>query len=846
MNAGFFNQVHLALLNKLAKYKKYKILRRWYFRYSGRLLRASGLFDEAFYLAENSDVAENGMDPIRHYLLCGDKEGRMPNPFFDPSHYRKSLKRRLPLRKNAFLHYILVGRHSRHELSPLLDTRHFYETNRDLKLQRVEPLAHLRDRNVANRHYSPFGSGELLRTHLCVEPDAQVWERLARSTNQPDHGPEPLLDVILPVYRGAAETLRCIEHVLRFPQRTPFELIVINDSSPDEALGATLRKLSRQGLFTLLENETNLGFVKTANRGMLLHPSRDVVLLNSDAEPHNDWLDRLRAAVFSSDDIGTATPLSNNATICSYPLFNKDNPWPLELNPSELDLIAAEVNSGVTVDLPTGVGFCFFIRRACLKDVGGFDEKAFGHGYGEENDLCQRARQAGWRSVLAGDVYVWHWGASSFRGTKARHLARAMKALERRHPDYHRGIQAFIKADPALPVRMALDRARLMRHASHAGNILAVMHGRGGGAARFLREEFARVADQGGTGFLLVPTTDKIHGRLSMLGMPRLPNLAALDLLQPDVWDELVSSLRLREIHIHQLVDFPDTLAEMLPQVFARHCVPYDCFVHDYHAICPRINLVGPAKVYCGEPGVQGCAKCLSRQIKGLENPEPVSIEEWRHRHGRFLQQARRVVVPDEDVAARLARYHPDAHYIVRPHEDSGRFPTSIRIREKEKDKPFRICVIGAISLIKGFEVLHSCAQAARRRGLPLEFLLYGFSCHDSLLEKAGVKVLGRYRDDLAANDLRSLDPDLAWIPSLWPETYSYTLSLALEVGIPTIAFDLGAQASRLRRLGMEDLLIPLGMAKQPDLLNRRLLAICKKRSEIDRSTAADPKLVAA
>jgi GT2 family glycosyltransferase len=52
---------------------------------------------------------------------------------------------------------------------------------------------------------------------------------------------------------------------------------------------------------------------------MRLHPERDVVLLNSDTVVANDWLDRLLACADLESRIGTVTPFSNNATICSFP-----------------------------------------------------------------------------------------------------------------------------------------------------------------------------------------------------------------------------------------------------------------------------------------------------------------------------------------------------------------------------------------------------------------------------------------------------------------------------------------------------------------------------------------------
>jgi hypothetical protein len=194
---------------------------------------------------------------------------------------------------------------------------------------------------------------------------------------------------------------------------------------------------------------------------MALHPERDVVLLNSDTEVANDWLDRLRRCACGQPDVGTATPFSNNATICSYPFEGWKEGVPGMLGLAALDHLFATANAGRTVDLPTGVGFCMYIRRACLDRVGLFDAGRFGRGYGEENDFCMRAASAGWRSVLAGDVFVLHEGAVSFSEERSALTENAGKAMMDMYPDYVRKVREFITRDPAGELRAAVDNARI-------------------------------------------------------------------------------------------------------------------------------------------------------------------------------------------------------------------------------------------------------------------------------------------------------------------------------------------------------------------------------------------------
>ena len=144
------------------------------------------------------------------------------------------------------------------------------------------------------------------------------------------------------------------------------------------------------------------------------------MLLNSDTLVNGDWLDRMVATARSMPEIGTATPFSNNATICSYPDCNVENDFALEIDDAALDRIAATVNAGRWVPIPTAVGFCMLIKRACIEAIGLFDHATFGRGYGEEVDFCQRAKAAGWINGLVGSVFVRHFGSASFGLDKPR------------------------------------------------------------------------------------------------------------------------------------------------------------------------------------------------------------------------------------------------------------------------------------------------------------------------------------------------------------------------------------------------------------------------------------------
>lgn len=216
----------------------------------------------------------------------------------------------------------------------------------------------------------------------------------------------PALDAIVPVHNQRELVESCLTSVLSARNRVAFEVVVIDDASTDPELKAHLAQFAEAGLVTLLTNPENRGFTRSVNRGMQLHPERDVVLLNSDTLVSSDWIDRLQLAAFSEPMVGTANPLTNASHIGPYPFRIPVGDVAFEISDEELDGLAAEANRGRYVAVHLTVGFCMYIRRAVLDAVGYFDYQLFPIGYGEDSDFCYRARKLGWCHIVTGDVFV--------------------------------------------------------------------------------------------------------------------------------------------------------------------------------------------------------------------------------------------------------------------------------------------------------------------------------------------------------------------------------------------------------------------------------------------------------
>lgn len=598
------------------------------------------------------------------------------------------------------------------------------------------------------------------------------------------------VSIVVPVYGGLAETMNCLNSLLvsLAEQKIKTRVIIVDDCSPEPGLSRFCSTIAKENpAITLLRNEINLGFVKSVNRGMTEAGNDDVILLNSDTEVSGNWIDRLSAAAYGSDKIATVTPFSNNATICSYPRFLESNPLPGGETLKSLDTLFAKLNARQTVELPTGHGFCLFIKRSVINEIGLFDDKAFPRGYGEENDFCCRAHLAGWKNILACDVFVFHEGSVSFGAEREVRVAEAMKTIAARYPWYHKAVHQFIESDPASVFRARIDNDRRRRNPKPS--VLMVNHGLGGGTLKHVQELASSVESQ----FRCFELSSKNGKIVEIKALSEGEGLRESFLIpeQIDLLLVRLAELGVAHVHFHHTIGLPLELFD-LPRLLK---IDYDFTVHDFFSICPQINLVEARGNYCGEPDRLACNACIKqRPAHGAKD-----IADWRAYYAELLAGARHVYCPSYDTAIRLQRYFYLPNIVVAPHEDqkagTGYVPASLK-----PDEHLVICIIGALSKWKGADLVEAVAELAEKSRLPVRFVLIGFAYRQlNDLSQRVLQITGPYRDEDLDAIVKQHKPHAIWFTSQWPETYSYTLSAALRTRCAIVAPDLGAFQERLR-----------------------------------------------
>lgn len=756
------------------------------------------LLDASWYLSQHADVAESRVGAAVHFVRYGLAEGRAPNAYFEPDWYRE----RYPdVRSSGILpaqHYCLYGAGELRDPGPAFDASFYhsrYPDRQPASGHQHHPLA----------HFLTVGRATGADTRRRGWPVALLLD----TSNRAITAVEGIVDVVVPVYSGLDETRACIDSVLAADNRVHYRLHLSNDASPEPEIRAYLRalKAAHPGI-VLVENPANLGFVGTVNAAMhacLAIPGfSQVVLLNSDTVVGDGWLDRLSAHA-EDPRVSTVTALSNNATICSYPKFGP-NPLPEGFGVNALGALLARVNSGISVEVPTGVGFCMLITALALRKVGLFDEEAFGRGYGEENDFCLRAAKQGFRNLLAMDVLVEHVGEVSFADVSAPGKAQAEIVMRERHPDYPGLVADFCARDPGLPYRLRLTFALWRQADTPVQAVLA--HALGGGTERHVRERVKRRGQDSRT--IVIRAIEDRPGRVQIQNAHPFDGFnIEVDGVDGPAFSALLKAMNVGHVEIHHSLGFGGFLREGL----AIAGVDYDFYVHDYYTVCPQITLSDPDGSYCGEPGVQGCNGCIAqRPVRGASD-----IQNWRLSHAWLLEGATELIAPSHDCAARISRHFgrlPEVRY----HEDFLPAGASEAVRPRSGAQ--KILVLGTLAVHKGRKAVIAAAAESYRTNSSLHFHLIGDPQGDvPRAAAARLSWTGTYQDaDLPGLILRA-GADAVLFASPIPETYSYTLTAAMRSGLPIMATAIGALPERLAGYPSHELVDP-GIAG-PELLAR-------------------------
>jgi len=485
------------------------------------------------------------------------------------------------------------------------------------------------------------------------------------------------------------------------------------------------------------------------------HPDRDVLIADSSAALAAGLAARLAACLGAEPSAATVSVMSSGGPLA----------YRAPLGDRELDALFRAENAGVHLEIPCALPPCVYIARRALVECGplaSWDEKAL-------VEFCVRASEAGFRHLVAADAYVSCEHA-------AERFSRWQDAVDA-HESLRRDFVEYAQRAPHVPPRRRVDLARL--RASPKPRVLYVTHHWGGGVEAHVNDLARLLADD----CEIVAMRPGVSGTTHVRWLREGESMEAWfdTMTEWDACRSFLASLGIARVHIHHVHGLPRE-ALGLPAALG---VPYDVTLHDHFAICPQYHLANASGAYCGEPDERGCDACIA----GRPAQWPLDIRGWRALFHRVLRDASRVIVPSADMATRMQRYYPDVQAHLMPHPEL----------RAEAPALHKVVLLGGLSAIKGMDLFEQCAADAAERDLPLRFHVLGHLSRPIERGALPVTIDGSY-DDSRLPELVALErPDAFLFLSQVPESYSYTLTVAMATGKPIVATQLGAFIERLR-----------------------------------------------
>lgn len=271
------------------------------------IIRKEDIFDVDFYLYQQPDVKKAGVDPIYHFAKYGYKEkNRNPNPHFSCNYYIKNYLGDTRI-WNPLTHYILIGKEKGFKINPW---------------------------DIPNNFYS-------------INVISSILNNLSKKVS-----------IFIPIFNYSTKVMDCLESIIKNTFGNYELIIFINDTLLDKYNNFDF--LNEEDInFKILSREDS-NYI-TLIQEYFQSFNNDIVFLNSYSEVTYNWLSRLIAKAYSSEDIDVVSPISNfigNLSSFSDSLENNDFLY----TANGMDTFLRKSSNHDNIYSQVGDGFCIYIK----------------------------------------------------------------------------------------------------------------------------------------------------------------------------------------------------------------------------------------------------------------------------------------------------------------------------------------------------------------------------------------------------------------------------------------------------------------------------------------------------
>ncbi len=606
-------------------------------------------------------------------------------------------------------------------------------------------------------------------------------------------------DIIIPIYNAYECVEKCLESIIKNTDMKNYQIICIDDKSTDKKILPLLKKYEKKYSFIkVLVNEENLGFVGTVNKGME-YSENDVVLLNSDTEVSKNWLDKIIECAYSEKKIATVTPLSNNATLVSVPVGLQENDLPKNMSFDTYASLVEKCSYKENIELPTAHGFCMFIKREVLDILGFFDEETFGKGYGEENDFSFRCLDYGYKNIICDNVIIYHKEKQSFSSEREKLVEKHIEILKNKYPVYQNRIELWCQN---FPINHICKNIRYAVNLHNRKNILIIIHdwhdikNSMGGTSLHVRDLIENLREK--YNFHVLTLDNGIYKLYSYFeSQEEILDLEAIEYFNilprynqkyKKMLNNIVDALGINYIHVHHLVNHFFDIGDVIKEKKLNASIT----IHDLYPICPSINMLYKMESYCEIKKEKNCSECLKYKV-GLQND---ILLEWQKDWKELFSAFKMIITPSNDTKKRIEKVYPKLKIKVIEHGID--FSKNEDKKTLDNKKEFHIAFVGVVSVHKGGNILKKLIHMNTNSNLVIH--QFGYSEFEELRKnKKNYFYHDKYKREELPKLLEENNIDLICSFSIWPETYSYTLTEEIACKVPVLAFDIGAVGDRIK-----------------------------------------------
>lgn len=630
--------------------------------------------------------------------------------------------------------------------------------------------------------------------------------------------------VLMPIYDGVNETLEAIDSFKNYfnnvkPGNLEVRFVLGLDNPQNHEMKEKILSLyGNHDKFMIICNQTNLGFIGNCNNMFeYVQDDEEILLVNSDIiAPQNQWIEIMLEYAKSDESVGTVTPFSNQATIFSYPIPNEQvQLLPPGIDIDDLNTLFSRELATELIDVPSCHGFCVLLMKTRLS-IDTLFNPIFGKGYGEENELSRRIAKLGYRNICCPKVYVYHCESVSFGKARQDLISKNLVILNQLHEKYDLMVYLYCKDDPLRKYKntCTFRYLGLIKSKKNAKLLLHVCHNRGGGTHKFIID-YARNSSNY-IHCLLVPLNESGLMRLELIQSSESKNTTIntikLGILsESDVFDLSCMGLIDKTI-LHSLIDFLDNgnfdwIKALLSQSTS------ELYFHDYHWISVFENLLNPRFQYTGN--FHPCDTLVDLHlIEQQKKPIVVSKSATSHRKVMkvVIDTASELIFPSKtcrDIV--LKSFDVKNSFRVVPHDDSTANAGKISIKSPKqvaKNSRIDIAVIGAIGPNKGAYALFELCRYIYKHDLAINIYVIGFTCNNNAIKDYSfVHIVGSYDENDFSKIVANYNLQYSLFLSPWPETFSYTISLAFDNKLWPFVLNTGAPAERVADSGFGTLL---------------------------------------